>query len=84
MGPWDFLDEFLMEVAEGLHFDHPEPRYAGRMTAASSATGLARVHAEEQKALVADAFEIGKPAVRRTAARIAAEEARAAKGSRST
>ena len=69
MGAWDFVDEFIAEVAEGLGFEHPEPRYAGRMTAASPATGLARVHAEQQAALVADAFELGKPRVRRTAAR---------------
>ncbi|MEE2679080.1 MAG: 2-oxoglutarate dehydrogenase E1 component [Myxococcota bacterium] len=76
MGAWDFVDEFIEEVAEGLGFEHPELRYAGRMTAASPATGLARVHAKEQAALVADAFELGKPRVRRTAARRAITEPR--------
>lgn len=77
MGAWDHVDEFVLEVAEALHFEHPELRYAGRLAAASPATGLARVHAEEQKQLVAEALEVGTPPLRRIAARIAAQEARA-------
>jgi 2-oxoglutarate dehydrogenase E1 component len=69
MGAWSFVGEFIAEVAEDLGFAQPEPRYAGRMTAASPATGLASVHAKQQAALVADALEVGKPRVRRTAAR---------------
>jgi 2-oxoglutarate dehydrogenase E1 component len=69
MGAWSFVHEFIAEVAEELDFEFLEPRYAGRMSAASPATGLAKVHAYEQAALVADAFEIGKARVRRTAAR---------------
>jgi len=76
MGAWDHIDEFVLEVAEELGFEHTELRYAGRMSAASPATGLARVHAEEQKALLQDALEVGKPALRRIAARKAAIEAR--------
>jgi 2-oxoglutarate dehydrogenase E1 component len=76
MGAWDHVDEFVLEVAEELGFAHPELRYAGRMSAASPATGLARVHAEEQQALVAEALEVGRPAMRRIAARKAAQEAR--------
>jgi 2-oxoglutarate dehydrogenase E1 component len=33
------------------------PRYAGRAAAASPATGLAKRHAAEQAALIADALE---------------------------
>ncbi len=69
MGAWSFVHEFIAEVAGDLAFQHPEPRYAGRMTAASPATGFAKVHAREQAALVADALEIGKARMRRTAAR---------------
>ena len=76
MGAWDHVDEFVLEVAEALNFEHPELRYAGRLSAASPATGLARVHGEEQTRLVADALEIGTPPLRRIAARIAAQELR--------
>ncbi len=76
MGAWDFVDEFILEIAEALDFEHPELRYAGRLSAASPATGLARVHVEEQKKLVADALEVGKPPLRRIAARVAAQELR--------
>ncbi len=69
MGAWSFVAEFIREVAEQLGCAHPQPRYAGRMTAASPATGLAKVHVAEQQALVWDAFEIGTPAQGRTAAR---------------
>jgi 2-oxoglutarate dehydrogenase E1 component len=69
MGAWTFVSEFISEVAEGLGCQHPEPRYAGRMTAASPATGSAKVHAAEQRALVADALEVGRARQRRTAAR---------------
>ena len=74
MGAWSFVGEFIAEVAETLGFSDPEPRYAGRMTAASPATGLASVHAAQQAALVADALEVGKPRLRRTAARRAASD----------
>ena len=79
MGAWSFVHEFIAEVAESLGFRDPEPTYAGRMTAASPATGLARVHAEQQAALVAGAFEIGRPRVRRTAARRDHQERTAAR-----
>jgi 2-oxoglutarate dehydrogenase E1 component len=71
MGAWTFVSEFIGELADEMGCEHPRPRYAGRMTAASPATGLAKVHAAEQNALVWDAFEIGKPALGRTAARLA-------------
>jgi 2-oxoglutarate dehydrogenase E1 component len=60
MGYWTAVHEMIEEVAEGLGFKHPRPRYAGRRSAASPATGYAKRHAEEQAALVADALVIGK------------------------
>ena len=71
MGAWTFVAEFLQEAAEMAGCEHPRPRYAGRMTAASPATGLASRHHAEQKALVADAFEIGRPVLGRVKARMA-------------
>ena len=76
MGAWDHIDEFVLEVIEELGFEHTELRYAGRMSAASPATGQAKIHAEEQEALVQDALQVGKPALRRIAARKAALEVR--------
>jgi len=78
MGGWDHVDEFVLEVVEELGFEHTDLRYAGRPSAASPATGLASVHAEEQAALVAEALEVGRPSLRRIAARKAAVEAREA------
>jgi 2-oxoglutarate dehydrogenase E1 component len=77
MGAWDFVDEFLLEVAEEVGCERPEPRYAGRMTAASPATGLARVHQTEQAELLAEALTVGLPIQRRTAARKARAALRA-------
>jgi len=37
---------------------HPRPRYAGRATAASPATGLASQHKAQQEALVNEALTI--------------------------
>ena len=70
--------EEVSDTIEELGFEHTELRYAGRMSAASPATGQAKIHAQEQKALVEDALEVGKPALRRIAARKAALEARKA------
>ena len=69
MGAWDFINEFIEEAAIEAGCEHPRPRYAGRMTAASPATGLLSRHKLEQTAVVADAFEIGKPAVGRVGSR---------------
>jgi 2-oxoglutarate dehydrogenase E1 component len=60
MGYWSAVHEMIEEVAEGLGFKHPRPRYAGRRSAASPATGYAKRHAEEQAELVADALIVGK------------------------
>lgn len=60
MGYWSSVHEMLEEVAEMIGFKNPRPRYAGRRSAASPATGYAKRHAEEQAGLVADALTIGK------------------------
>ncbi len=56
MGAWTFVDRRIERVLTGLDGSAKRPRYAGRPEAASPATGLARVHAAQQAALVADAL----------------------------
>jgi len=75
MGAWSFVNDFIEEVARGLGAKHARPRYAGRLSAASPATGLASRHQAEQASLVDDALTIGKPAL----SRIAMRKARQAK-----
>ncbi|MET4807733.1 2-oxoglutarate dehydrogenase E1 component [Limibacillus sp. MBR-115] len=60
MGGWNFVAEFIEEVAELVGFKNSRPRYAGRRSAASPATGSAKRHAAEQESLVEDALTIGK------------------------
>ena len=69
MGAWGFVNDFIEEVALEIGAAHPRPRYAGRPSAASPATGLASRHRTEQAALVEDALEVGKPALGRIATR---------------
>jgi 2-oxoglutarate dehydrogenase E1 component len=52
MGAWCFIDRRLEAVLEGLYISAKRPRSIGRPEAASPATGLARVHAAEQKAVI--------------------------------
>ena len=59
MGAWSFLDRRLEAVLTGLDIKARRPVYVGRRGAASPATGLAKVHAAEQSALVAAALTIG-------------------------
>ena len=59
MGAWDYLDEFVLEVAESIGCRHPVPRYAGRETGASTATGTLATHLKEQAQLVDDALTVG-------------------------
>jgi 2-oxoglutarate dehydrogenase E1 component len=55
-GAWFFVASQIEEAMgqAGLAFDRP--RYAGRAASASPATGIAKRHAAEQAALVADAL----------------------------
>ncbi len=68
MGAWAFANSFIEEVAESVGVKAPRPRYAGRPSAASPATGLASRHKKEQEALIDDAFALGKKRTHRIAA----------------
>ena len=76
MGAWPFASTFIEEVAEDIGCKHPKPRYAGRPSAASPATGMHARHVAEQKALIDESFEVGKKALTRIQARKEAYEAR--------
>jgi 2-oxoglutarate dehydrogenase E1 component len=55
-GAWHFVEDRLEDcLAEAGHAGM-RPRYAGRAASASPATGLAKRHAAEQAALIADAL----------------------------
>jgi len=69
MGGWTYVMEFIEEIAQEIGAEHPRPRYAGRPTAASPATGLMKRHNEEQALLIDDALTVGKPRLGRIATR---------------
>jgi 2-oxoglutarate dehydrogenase E1 component len=73
MGAWSVASSFIQEVAEQIGAKHPMPRYAGRPTSASPATGSAQVHAAQQAALLDEALAIGRKAHSRIASRREAE-----------
>jgi 2-oxoglutarate dehydrogenase E1 component len=58
MGGWNFVDRRIETVLGEVAINAHRPTYAGRVEAASPATGLARTHLAEQAALVADALGI--------------------------
>jgi len=58
MGAWTFLDRRIEAVLGDLGAKSPRPRYVGRLAAASPATGLARVHQQQQEALVREALSL--------------------------
>jgi 2-oxoglutarate dehydrogenase E1 component len=55
-GSWFFVASQIEDAMEAAGLKIDRPRYAGRASAASPATGLAKRHASEQAALVADAL----------------------------
>ena len=57
-GAWSFVEPNLEWVLTRIDADHKRPRYAGRATSASPATGLASQHKAQQEALVNDALSI--------------------------
>ena len=75
MGAWSYVADFIEEVGVELGAKHPRPRYAGRPSAASPATGQASRHHAEQARLVEDALTVGKPSLGRIATRKAQEAA---------
>jgi len=56
MGAWSFVDRRIERVMGVAGMKASRPSYAGRIDAASPATGLAKVHAAEQASLVRDAL----------------------------
>jgi 2-oxoglutarate dehydrogenase E1 component len=57
MGAWNFLDRRLEALLVSIGAGRNRPGFIGRNAAASPATGSARTHAAEQKALVAAALK---------------------------
>ena len=55
-GSWFFVEPLIEEALKAAGSKVVRPRYAGRTASASPATGLAKRHALEQGALVADAL----------------------------
>ncbi|MCA3324861.1 MAG: 2-oxoglutarate dehydrogenase E1 component [Roseomonas sp.] len=52
MGAWNFVDRRIESVLKTLDIAAKRPEYVGREEAASPATGLAKVHQQQQQALV--------------------------------
>ncbi|CAH0273238.1 2-oxoglutarate dehydrogenase E1 component [Roseomonas sp. CECT 9278] len=52
MGAWTFMDRRIEKVLKTLDIQAKRPEYIGREDAASPATGLARIHQQQQAALV--------------------------------
>ncbi len=59
MGAWTFVDRRIEKTLLGIDIAAKRPSYVGRVEAASPATGLAKVHAAEQAALVSAALTVG-------------------------
>ncbi len=57
-GAWFFVDNQIEESLSAAGHDGMRPIYAGRDASASPATGLAKRHAEQQEALIADALDL--------------------------
>ena len=55
-GSWSFVEPFIEECLQKANVGPVRPHYAGRAASASPDTGLARRHAAEQAALIADAL----------------------------
>jgi 2-oxoglutarate dehydrogenase E1 component len=56
MGAWNFIDRRIEQVLATLDIAAKRPRFAGRVEAASPATGLYQRHTAEQTHLVSDAL----------------------------
>lgn len=69
MGAWEFAEDLIREVAAEAGCKYPEPRYAGRPTSASPATGVLERHEAERAALLDDALTVGRQGLARLAYR---------------
>ena len=58
MGCWSFVDRRIEKVLKEIDIKAKRPEFVGRDEAASPATGLAKVHAVQQEALVRQALGI--------------------------
>jgi len=56
MGAWTFVDHRLHFALDELHRKGAQAHYAGRKASASPATGIARIHQQEQATLVEQAL----------------------------
>jgi 2-oxoglutarate dehydrogenase E1 component len=56
MGAWTFIEPNIEWVLQHITVASKQPRYVGRAASAATATGLASKHAQEQKALLAQAL----------------------------
>ena len=56
MGSWNFMDRRIEKVLANLDLAAKRPAYVGREEAASPATGLAKVHQQQQETLVRQAL----------------------------
>ncbi|HZF75273.1 MAG TPA: 2-oxoglutarate dehydrogenase E1 component [Acetobacteraceae bacterium] len=59
MGAWNFVDRKIEAVLRELDIKAKRPDYVGRAEAASPATGLAKIHQQQQETLVRDALGLG-------------------------
>ncbi|WP_333683863.1 2-oxoglutarate dehydrogenase E1 component [Pontibaca methylaminivorans] len=59
-GGWSFIEPNIEWVLNRIEADHRRPRYVGRATSASPATGLASQHKAQQDALVDEALSFGE------------------------
>jgi 2-oxoglutarate dehydrogenase E1 component len=57
-GAWTFIEPNIEWVLGRIKATHARPRYVGRATSASPATGLASQHKAQQEALVNEALTI--------------------------
>ncbi|MGI9368268.1 MAG: 2-oxoglutarate dehydrogenase E1 component, partial [Ruegeria sp.] len=57
-GAWSFIEPNIEWVLTRIGADNKRPRYVGRATSASPATGLASQHKAQQAALINDALSI--------------------------
>jgi len=55
-GAWFFVEDLLEQCLADAGFKGMRPLYAGRVSSASPATGLAKRHASEQANLIASAL----------------------------
>ena len=57
-GAWGFIEPNIEWVLTRINAKHARPRYAGRATSASPATGLASIHKSQQAALIDEALSL--------------------------